>query len=241
MTDRTWCAYALGDLSPGFFEHCDWHIPADDTNAIVMVFRTPWQPILFAHGDAPVVDRLLDEIAELPTVFLHVQPEIVPLIQSRYRECQIEPMWRMTLDPSQYRPAPIEQAARLSMDNVGELQRLYADGEAMGESPDFFIPAMVSQGIYFGIYEGSELAAAAGTHLIAPEEGVGALGNIYTRRDRRGRGYAAALASAVINELLRMELPTIILSVKQRNTAAIHAYERLGFIRYCAFCEGVCT
>jgi GNAT superfamily N-acetyltransferase len=229
----------LGDLSPGFFESCEWHVPADGTNAIVMIFRTPEWPILFAHGDARVVEHLLDEIPELPAAFLHIQPEIIPMIQSRYRECQIVPMLRMTLDPLQFRPVPIGQPERLGLDNVDELRWLYADGEATGESPDFFLPSMVSQGIYFGIYEGFELAAAAGTHLIAPEEGVGALGNVYTRRDRRGRGYAAALTSAVTNELLRMQLPTIILSVKQHNAAAIHVYERLGFKRYCAFCEGM--
>ena len=242
MNDRIWCAYALGDMSPGFFEHCEWHVPDNGTNAIVMVFHTPWRPILFAHGDAPVVDALLDEITEVPSVFLHIRPEIVPLVQSRYRDCQIEPMWRMALDPPQFRPAPIGQSVRrLSFDNVDELKHLYSDGDTIGETPDFFISSMVSQGIYFGIYEGSELAAAAGTHLIAPEEGVGALGNIYTRQDCRGRGYAAALTSAVTDELLRMNLLTIVLSTKQRNIPAIRVYERLGFTRYCAFCEGVAT
>jgi GNAT superfamily N-acetyltransferase len=204
-----------------------------------MVFRALEPPILFAHGEASSVDRLMDEIAQFPTVFLHIRPEIVPIIKSRYQECEIQPMWRMTINPSQYRPAPIQQAVRLGMNNAEELRRLYSDGEETGESPDFFVPSMLAQGIYFGIYEGSDIVAAAGTHLIAPEEGVGAVGNVYTRRDCRGRGYAAALTSAVTNELLRMNLPTVVLSVNQRNTAAIHTYERQGYSRYCAFCEGV--
>ena len=204
-----------------------------------MVFRALEPPILFTHGEPSSVDRLMDEIAQLPTVFLHIRPEIVPIIKLRYQECQIQPMWRMTINPSQYRPAPIQQAVRLGMNSVEALRRLYSDGEETGESPDFFVPSMLAQGVYFGIYESSDIVAAAGTHLIAPEEGVGAVGNVYTRRDRRGRGYAAALTSAVTNELLRMNLPTVVLSVKQHNTAAIHVYEQLGYSRYCAFCEGV--
>ena len=181
----------------------------------------------------------MDEITQFPTVFLHIRPEIVPIIKLRYQESQIQPMWRMTINPSQYRPAPPQQAVRLGMNNVEALQRLYSDGEETGESPDFFVPSMLTQGVYFGIYEGSDIVAAAGTHLIAPEEGVGAVGNVYTRRNRRGRGYAAAMTSAVTNELLRMNLPTVVLSVNQHNTAAIHVYEQLGYSRYCAFCEGV--
>src|SRR5438034_8234628 len=98
---------------------------------------------------------------------------------------------------------------------------------------------MLCQRVYFGIWEEHELVAAAGTHLIAPEEGVGAVGNVYTRRDRRGRGYAAIVTSAVTSELLRMKLPTIVLCVNQRRETAIRLYERLGYTRHCAFVEGV--
>jgi GNAT superfamily N-acetyltransferase len=233
-TDRIWSAYALGDLSPNFFDHGEWHVFAD---AVVMVFRGLDPPILFAHGDAASIELLVDEIGEVSLLFLHVRPEIVPIFQARYEDCRIETMWRMVLDSSQYRPTG--QAVRLGIDDLEALQRLYSDGEASGESPDYFVPSMLSQGIYFGIWERHEIIAAAGTHLIAPEEGVGAIGNVYTRRDRRGRGYAAAATSAVTTELMRMELPTIVLSVNQRREGAIRLYERLGYTRHCAFCEGV--
>jgi GNAT superfamily N-acetyltransferase len=237
--DRIWSAYALGDLSPGFFRQCEWHVPADGTKAVVMIFRGLEPPIVFAHGEAASIKPLVDEIGRISTLFLHVRPEIVPIFQARYQECQIQEMWRTVVKPSEYRPAPTGQAVQLGTDHLGALRRLYRDGEADGESPDYFVPSMLSQGVYFGIFEAAELVAAAGTHLIAPEDGVGAVGNVYTRRDRRRRGYAAAVTSAVTNELLRMELRTIVLSVNQRREGAIHAYERLGYRQYCAFCEGV--
>lgn len=92
--------------------------------------------------------------------------------------------------------------------------------------------------MFFGIWEGDELIAAAGTHLVVPSEEVAAIGNVYTRRDRRGRCLATQVTSAVASELMRMKLRTIALNVEQKNAAAIGVYERLGFVRYCSFCEG---
>src|SRR5262249_23740781 len=158
---------------------------------------------------------------------------ILSLLQPRYRVENEQTMWRMLLDPANFRPASPGGVVRLSPDDVPALRRLYADGEAAGEAPDFFFPAMLGGGLFFGMREREELVAAAGTHLVAAAEGVGAIGNIYTRRDRRGRGLASRLTSAVAGELLRRGLPTVALNVNQRNAAAIHVYERLGFVRYC--------
>lgn len=117
------------------------------------------------------------------------------------------------------------------------LLRLYADGEASGESPDFFYPSMVTDGVFFGVYEGDALIAAAGTHRLAREESAAAIGNIYTRRDRRGRGMARLVTSAVLGALTGVE--TIGLNVRADNDAAIHLYESLGFVRHCQFHEAL--
>ncbi|HEX4915985.1 MAG TPA: GNAT family N-acetyltransferase, partial [Vicinamibacterales bacterium] len=119
------------------------------------------------------------------------------------------------------------------------LTRLYQDGESTGESPDFFYPAMLESGTFFGMFEGGEIVAAAGTHLVAPDEGAAAIGNVYTRRDRRGRGYGRIVTSAVIADL--REMGTIGLNVKAGNLPAIRIYESLGFSRHCEFAEALAT
>jgi predicted GNAT family acetyltransferase len=119
------------------------------------------------------------------------------------------------------------------------LRELYADGDAAGEAPDSFDPEMVRAGAFFGVREGRELVAAAETHLVVPAEGVAAIGNVYTRRDRRGCGLGAAVTSAVVTELVRLGLRTVALNVAQANATALGLYEKLGFVRYVAFYEGM--
>jgi predicted GNAT family acetyltransferase len=148
-------------------------------------------------------------------------------------------MWRMTLDPAAFCPVP-HRARRLSLADLPALETLFADGVPHGEAPDFFNAAMLADGVFFGLFEGPALVAAAGTHLVAPQEGVAAIGNVYTRRDRRGRGLAAQVTSAVAADLLgQSPAPLVALNVNQANAAALRVYERLGFRRYCAFYEGL--
>src|SRR5205823_5951444 len=118
---------------------------------------------------------LLDEIAGEPSLYLHVRPGLVPLLETRYCLHDRRAMWRMLLDPTRYRPADTNDVTRLSPADLPALQALFADGTATGESPDFFSPSMLGEGVYFGVWEGDELTAAAGTHLVVPHESVAAI------------------------------------------------------------------
>lgn len=238
--DPVWSVYALGDLAPGFFEHCAWYAPANGERAIVMLFGAFGTPVLFAAGDAGSIEPLLDEIAA-PEVYLHVRPEVLPAVRARFRIAEPKEMLRMALDAARYRPAPIDGVVRLGPRDLDALRRLYADGGARGETPDFFFPSMLENGVFYGISEGGELAAAAGTHLVAPCEGVAAVGNVYTRRNRRGRGLAAAATSAVVDEILSLGIRTVALNVVSKNETAVRLYERLGFVRHGTFCEGIAS
>jgi ribosomal protein S18 acetylase RimI-like enzyme len=235
-TDRAWATYALGDLTPGYAEHAEWH---SDGRAIALLYRAFETPVLFTLGPPEAVNALLDEISNERRMYLSIRSEILPHIKARYAVQPETPMWRMTLDPAAFRPAPTQGVARLGPADLPALQRLYADGETAGEAPDFFSPDMLARGVFSGIREGQALIAAAGTHLVSAVESVGAIGAVYTRRDRRGRGLAGRATGAVAAELLRMGLRTIALNVRQDNAAAMRVYERLGFGRYCPFYEGV--
>ncbi len=217
----------------------EWYGAAGDERAIVLLYRAFETPVIFALGQAEAVDAILDEIKDERKMYLSIRPEILPLIKKRWRVEGETAMWRMTVDGESFWPTPRDGVARLGPKDLPALRELYDDGRPTGEVPDFFTPEMVENGVFYGLREGGALVAAAGTHLVAPSEGVGAVGNVYTRRDRRGRGLAARVTSAVTTELLDMHLRTIALNVNQKNAAAIRVYEKLGYTCYCPFYEGL--
>jgi len=236
--DRPWSAYFLADLAPGFFEQCSWFRNEGQPSSLAALYQAFAPPVLFALGDAASLATLLDEVSIQPSLYLHVRPEMARLVAARYRIPKLQPMWRMLLARDAYRGETSGSIRLTAADQTG-LEQLFSDAEALGQRPDFFFPSMLEQGIFYGILERGELIAVAGTHVVAPSEGVAAVGNVYTRSDRRGRGLAARVTSAVVNQLLRMNLETIVLNVAQQNTAAARIYQRLGFKIYCSYYEGL--
>jgi ribosomal protein S18 acetylase RimI-like enzyme len=174
-------------------------------------------------------------------VFLHVRPEMLPVLETRYDIVELRHMWRMVLKPDAYRNESTSDVVRLSSAHESAVRHLFDDGASTGESPDFFFPSMLDAGVFYGLKHADELVAVAGTHLVVPSEDVAAIGNVYTRRDRRGRGLAARVTSAVVDELLRLTIGTVVLNVNQSNRPAVRLYERLGFKRHCGYCEGLAT
>jgi ribosomal protein S18 acetylase RimI-like enzyme len=236
-SDRPWAAYALADLSPGFWEHCQWFVREGSPPALVMLYCRLDPPVIFALGTP---ERLAPKVQEIqsPVLLLHVRPEALAAIETCYQVVESRPQWRMTLEPERFRPVPSGDASPLGTGDVEAIRALFADGEPRGEAPDFFDDGMVAQGLFRGVFEGAELVAVAGTHVVAPEEGVCAMGNVYVRHDRRGRGLGAIVTSAVAADALADGLRTVALNVSQGNRAALRLYERLGFRRYCAFVAG---
>lgn len=235
--DRAWSAYALGDLGPAVAQWAEWYASPGD-EALVLVYRQFATPIVFAIGPPAAVAPLLAEIDE-PQISLQVQQEIVPLLAPRYAIVKIYPVWRMMLRPAAFVTPDLRDVSPLGPGDLEALQQLYADGEATGEAPDFFAPGMLAAGMFRGIRDGQVLVAAAGTHLVAPETGICAVGNVYTHRDHRGRGFGSRVTAAVVVEAQARQLNTVVLNVRQHNGAARRVYERLGFVWMCDFMEGL--
>jgi len=226
-TDPRWCVYALGDLTERMFGKCRWFTPD-----LTLVLHDYGTSILFAHGTGSIREAL-DHVSW--PVHLQVQEDGIEEVERHVRVTNVKTMWRMAWNGGDTDIS--EQAKRLRELDVPALKKLYADGERSGESPDFFYDSMVPAGVFFGIYEGDDLIAAAGTHLFAPEEGAAAIGNVYTRRDRRGRGLSRIVTSAVLHRL--RHLKTVGLNVRNDNAAAIRVYESLGFVKHCDFFEAI--
>ncbi len=226
--DPRWCVYALGDLTPRMFEKCRWFTP--DLTLVLHEYGTC---ILFAMGTGSIAEAL--QHATFP-VHLQVRRDALEEVARHAAVSNERAMQRMALEDRS--PLAIDpRVRRLGTADAAAITALYADGEATGEAPDFFYPAMLDFGVFFGVYEGDSLIAAAGTHLVAPEEHAAAIGNVYVRRNRRNRGLGRITTAAVAWEL--RSLDTVGLNVKADNAAAIRVYESLGFVRHCDFVEAI--
>jgi ribosomal protein S18 acetylase RimI-like enzyme len=230
-SDPQWCVYALGDLADRMFVKCQWFTPD-----LTLVLHDYGTSILFAHGTGSIQEALTH--VRWP-VHLQVRRDALEVVARHAAVTDVKHMRRLAW-PAGARAtesADDTETRRLGSRDIPALKRLYADGEPTGESPDFFYDSMVPNGVFFGVYEGDDLVAAAGTHLFAPEEGAAAIGNVYTRRDRRGRGLGRAVTAAVLRRLRHVE--TVGLNVRADNAAALHVYESLGFVKHCAFNEAI--
>jgi GNAT superfamily N-acetyltransferase len=227
--DRRWCVYALGDLSPRMFAKCQWFTPD-----LTLVLRDYGTSILFAHGTRSIREALAH--VTWP-VHLQVQQDGLDEVARHAAVTNVKQMIRMAWTGGSTRVG--DRVTRLGAADVPAIERLYADGESTGESPDFFYASMVTDGVFYGVRKGAELIAVAGTHLVSREDSAAAIGNVYVRRDRRGGGLGRAVTAAVIHELAGIE--TIGLNVRADNDAAIRVYESLGFTRHCDFREALAT
>lgn len=230
--DRHWSVYALGDLDPRRQQYCEWHIRG---SSIALIYREFDTPILFVAGGAEIVEA----IPAMDACLLQVPDDLLDPLAYRFQVEWATPVFRMALDPHVPTPAaPAERLEPLGPSDVPALRELYADGDATGEAPDFFIASQMEDGMFVGVRDDGRLVAAGGTHLYSSIESIGAIGNVYTRRSHRGRGLAAAVIRAIVDRLRACDTRTIALNVRTANTTAVRVYERLGFRIHARFWEG---
>lgn len=233
-TDRSYAAYAIGDLEPSLFRQTRW-IGAELAGqlcTIALLFRGIDPPALFLMGDPAGLSSILHLRMRDRRVYVTCKPEHLGPVSAFYQAEEPIPMWRMTIQAGEFRRVQSAEVAPLSPRHTEELERLYAQGGG-----NAFSPTQLATGVYFGVVEYGQVVAAAGTHLISPTYGLAAVGNVYTEESRRGRGFGTATTSAVLDQLFGLGIRDVFLNVAQTNTIALGIYERLGFTRSCSFLE----
>ncbi len=258
--DPVWAAYAIADLRPDLAPFCRWTI-APDASGLALLFTGLEPPILLTAGSSEGVAAALNDAALPEEIFLSVRESHIPAVQQHYAHVERHVMLRMALAPGQQVPEPTVPTVPLSTADELRLQSLYQHG---GEfAPDAFTSSQLRDGFFFGIEDRrGHLAAAGGTHIayrrkstssLSPHEtrchnadsvdcilsqGVAAIGNIYTRPDRRGRGLGTAVTARITHALQADGYNFIVLNVSMQNLVAQSIYEKLGFVRHCHFIEG---
>lgn len=230
--DRLFAAYAIADTDDSEFARTRWGIAFDDRApvAVVLEYRGISPQPLFAMGEPAGVSAILRDVIRTRLAFLGSKPEVVPAVREHYRVEAAAPMVRMVVERDTFRPV-VGEAVPLDQGDTVHLNRLYQLGVTS------YLPEQaVANGTYFGVRRGTRLIAAAGTHVISPQTGLAAVGNVFTHREYRGQGLAKVVTSAVTAELFD-SVDTVVLNVRADNPPALATYRALGYREHTEFEE----
>lgn len=235
-TDRTWAAFSLADLDPPFAQHASWFgAPAGDS--VVLVYRAFEPPLLVCHGqdaDPQALRAAADTLGPSGLAYVTARGAWLPLVGRCFTRFEPRRMVRMQLDTSLVRTVPSIPVVTLGPSDLPAVEALYRE-----EPPAFFLSDHLAHGVYFGVRSAAaDVVSVAGTHVLSTRSRVAAVGNVHTRSDHRGRGLAQAVTGAVVGELLRRGIDTIVLNIVAGNEAARRVYERIGFVEVCEYHEG---
>jgi ribosomal protein S18 acetylase RimI-like enzyme len=247
--DESYAAYALGDLDPPYSDHAEW-FGAERTGEIegLALHYTVFDPeVIFLQGDDAALCALLDHGIGPDRIYFTTTPAHEALLHRCYEVQEVNLMYRMRVDKESFSPVngkatDTAAAERLTGENADALFSLLkraalADGRPIHDIA--FSPDMLDDGYYYGIFASGQLIAAAGTHLVARQSRIAAVGNVVTDPSKRRQGFAKWVTSAVTRALLDDRFEMIVLNVQQSNAAAVAAYLRLGYRITCEFIEGL--
>ena len=233
--DRPYAALAIGDLEPRLFAESTFAVAEADgrIGALALHYRGITPSPLQLMGDNEGLRAIMAERLCPDTAYVVARPEHVPVVEDFYDWGSPGLMLRMAMRGEDFRGADVE-AVQLTTSDLYGLVALYAGGGVNSFSPEY-----MAHNVFYGVFEGGQLVAAAGTHLVSRTYGVAAVASVYTTPQCRGRGYGTSTTSAVIGELVRQGIRDIVLTVGRDNEGAVRIYERLGFRRHCPIVAGI--
>src|SRR5438132_4386868 len=232
--DRLIAAYALADLDPENVDQSRWWVArrGDETvAAALMVEVLPFRPC-FAMGEPAALAELFRSGMTEARLILATPPSGRLPIEASYRFERIDVMHRMVVDLVRFQPRTNQTITRLTVDELDDVIDLYGNA-----SRSYFTPKRLERELYFGVYVGRQLVAAAGTHVRSYTAGIAAVGNVLTRLAYRNRGMATSVTSAVTEAALEVH-KDVVLNVRQDNKPAVSVYRQLGYEVHGPFVEG---
>ena len=237
--DRVGAAYLLGDLDQPYVEQTQWFgmFDPDDgaLDGVLLLYTGLRMPTVLTVGDVIQMEALFGATLDvLPRRFyVNILREHRRALDVYYRGSLSQEVYRMGLGRAEYtREAEPVDVDLLTHRDTAAIMRLYT------HYPDnFFEPAHLDSGLYFGIREGGELVSVAGAHVISETHDVAVVGNTVTHSDKRKRGLARRCVTRVLDELFP-RVSRVALNVPVGNGQAISVYSGFGFYEHSRFIEG---
>jgi ribosomal protein S18 acetylase RimI-like enzyme len=250
MSDPDYSAYALGDLEPPYSAHACWTAARQrgHIQGLALLYTGLEPAILFLMGDNQPVERILARSATADEVFFTVKPSHRPVLERYFKPVYLNDMYRMRVRRDDFNELAVEgqqtsTIVPLDSSHSGQIQELIrAASEADSREPSdvAFSPDMLDSGTYAGVFDTTgRLIAVGGTHLVARQSLVAAVGNVVTHPDHRRKGLGTFVCHHVTKALLEDGFERVVLNVRRTNEVAIHIYQKLGYTITNEFIEGL--
>lgn len=232
--------YELGDLDDFFWPQTTWYGLEDRgaLRSVALVYAADELPVVIAlarEGQTWTVTALLERMRHiLPRRFYaHLAIGAGRALGAGF---VIEPHGlheRMLLtDWGPLEEVDTSVAVPLGPNDARELEEMYADAYPA----NWFDPRMLETGTYFGVRDGDVLASVSGVHVVSRRHRVAALGNVASRPQYRGRGFARIAVAATCLSM-RGEIDHLGLNVDAVNAEGLRLYKGLGFDRIASYEE----
>jgi len=223
--DRPFSAYALGHLEWGLFEWASfWVAEGRQGTGIVMHAGALGATTVTVGAPAGVAAIVSLHPGARRSYLSTASPEHMPVLREAYHVRDTLSMMRMSISAATFRPVEAS-VRRLRGRDASRINALYATEGG----PSHYTSDTVERAVYYGMFDGDRLVSVAGTHIVAPNQGIAIVGNVFTDAAYRGLGLATRVTSAVTHELLERGCAEVALTVDPGNTPALAAYTRLGY------------
>ena len=130
----------------------------------------------------------------------------------------------MVVDSEHFRPYYPEKAVRLGREHVAEFMEVKKE-QGRGISVEEALKRL-SKYRYYGVFFEGKLASIACAYLVTSELWI--IGDVYTRKKFRGRGFAKIATSAITRDAIRCSGKAM-LHVREDNKPAVEVYRKLGY------------
>ena len=223
--DRATHIYGLPDLEEPFWSSSTWFRSGSAIVGIVSTGSDWVTGYAMSQSYPEETLRLLLEVHEhLPPGTWITGPLGLGDAISKTRESRSKGIHHRMILGEAVREEPCTGIVELGSSDLERLIELRdTDREGM-----FFLPMMLSRGVFVGVEQLGSLIAAAGTHVASDKYSIAAVGSVITHPNHRGRGLGRRVVSALCRRL-RPRFRTIGLNVAASNTPAHRVYESVGF------------
>ena len=219
--------YGLADLEEPYWSRSEWWIDEGCAAGVVGFPDTDSVSVyaMSQRAPGPTLELAAELVTDLGAGTLVIGP--IGLAEWIARKRPIEELGVHLRLISEVGPiiSPVD-VVDLAAADLDELAKLYDTDPGAA----FYLPHMVRSGHFVGLRDGGRLVAAAGTHVVSKRFGVAAVGAVITDPQHRGRGLGRNVTKG-LTARLQDRYPTIGLNVAEKNTAALHLYESIGFVR----------